>query len=382
MSYTTCCPACRTIFRIALDQLKLLDGWVRCGHCANVFNATLYLQPWETTQVKTQSAPLTVDVTSTQEGIGAWPTAASSNVDHSGSNPVNSTTGAFATPVAPGRIRIQDNFQADLMRFVGTRTASVVNPQADDSGKLRTSHRDTPLSGAQISRQQSTDASVDNLLPRTPHIPEGVETPSDQGDDAGYTAALTASAPSGDAKVATYSTTDEPNFLRQARRQAFWRSLPVRVMLLLFSLLLLVLLIAQWVVHDRDRLAASHPDLAPVLTQLCAPLGCQISPPQQIDAVVIDSAALVRRLANFYAFDVVLKNTAQMVVAMPALELTVTDIKDRVIARRVFLQREIPGAPAQLAPQSSLSLNLRLTLSNEGEDASTMAGYRALVFYP
>ncbi|MBU4518049.1 MAG: hypothetical protein KJ677_01455, partial [Gammaproteobacteria bacterium] len=47
MSFTTRCPACGTMFKVVPDQLKISDGWVRCGHCADVFDATLYLQTWE-----------------------------------------------------------------------------------------------------------------------------------------------------------------------------------------------------------------------------------------------------------------------------------------------------------------------------------------------
>ena len=46
MSFTTRCPACGTTFKIVADQLKISEGWVRCGHCADVFDATLYLEPW------------------------------------------------------------------------------------------------------------------------------------------------------------------------------------------------------------------------------------------------------------------------------------------------------------------------------------------------
>ncbi|HEX5738645.1 MAG TPA: zinc-ribbon domain-containing protein, partial [Hydrogenophaga sp.] len=46
MSYTTRCPACGTMFRVVPDQLKISDGWVRCGHCADVFDATLHLETW------------------------------------------------------------------------------------------------------------------------------------------------------------------------------------------------------------------------------------------------------------------------------------------------------------------------------------------------
>lgn len=40
----TCCPACRTCFRITEAQLAVAQGKVRCGKCKTVFNAKQHLQ--------------------------------------------------------------------------------------------------------------------------------------------------------------------------------------------------------------------------------------------------------------------------------------------------------------------------------------------------
>ena len=166
----------------------------------------------------------------------------------------------------------------------------------------------------------------------------------------------------------------------QARRQAFWHSPGVRAALLLLAVALAALLTAQWAVQERDQLAARHASLIPLLNLLCKPSGCVLQAPRDIDAVVIDSSTLVRRLGNFYSFDLVLKNSALTPVAMPALELSLTDAADTVIARRVFLAEELPGAPVVLPAQGTQAVSLRLSLAEGG--ASAMAGYRALVFYP
>lgn len=39
MSLATRCPHCNTIFKVVQDQLKVSEGWVRCGRCQEVFNA-------------------------------------------------------------------------------------------------------------------------------------------------------------------------------------------------------------------------------------------------------------------------------------------------------------------------------------------------------
>ncbi|NNU44023.1 zinc-ribbon domain-containing protein [Ramlibacter montanisoli] len=43
MSLITSCPSCGTMFRVVPDQLKISEGWVRCGHCSEVFDATAHL---------------------------------------------------------------------------------------------------------------------------------------------------------------------------------------------------------------------------------------------------------------------------------------------------------------------------------------------------
>ncbi|MEK9803730.1 MAG: zinc-ribbon domain-containing protein, partial [Curvibacter sp.] len=44
MSLITRCPACRTMFKVVPDQLKISEGWVRCGKCEEIFDARVSLQ--------------------------------------------------------------------------------------------------------------------------------------------------------------------------------------------------------------------------------------------------------------------------------------------------------------------------------------------------
>lgn len=47
MSQITRCPACTTMFKVVDEQLKAAQGWVRCGQCGDVFEASLHLMPVE-----------------------------------------------------------------------------------------------------------------------------------------------------------------------------------------------------------------------------------------------------------------------------------------------------------------------------------------------
>ncbi len=66
MSLITRCPACGTMFRVVPDQLKISEGWVRCGHCGEVFDATENLLP-EGRQAAAPMQPADADETELDE---------------------------------------------------------------------------------------------------------------------------------------------------------------------------------------------------------------------------------------------------------------------------------------------------------------------------
>ena len=371
MSFTTRCPACGTTFKIVPDQLKISDGWVRCGHCADVFDATLFLEG---------ETPLPAPV---PPQAGGWelepppppPVAATSGkvvIPGPTRRPADDSDGdwllrprvrtvppppvpASATPAAKG-----DVFTEELKQFAA---------QGKDTPVERPVEVDTPTDTALVANEPEVTEAVPEPKTPTASAPEPLDEPETPR------ASRPGAVPDDELPVLS-----EPSFVRQARRKAFWQSRGVRWSLMLMSLLLLLGLMTQWAVHERHALAARHPAMLPLLNALCEPVGCRIGPARSIESVSIDSSNLVRRLGNFYSFDLVLKNSAAMPVAVPALELSLTDVRDNVIARRVFLPEELPGAPEVLPARGQVSMSLRLSIADGG--VSSMTGYQALVFYP
>ncbi|PZO13590.1 MAG: hypothetical protein DCF26_16545 [Burkholderiales bacterium] len=328
MSFTTRCPACGTTFRIVADQLKISEGWVRCGHCADVFDATLYLEPW----VPGTPAPASPDRPTEPALPQAELTIAS---DPQEDELVTRPPALLPDDVQKAPPEDAD-FGTELQRFAAAKAVAEAAAAVADKAQRQVPTSKTPSGSVPL-----TDPDTDEVRVEPPAV---------------------------------------PGFVRQAQQRAFWQSPGVRAGLFLVVVLLGALLAGQWALHERDRLAAWEPRLLPLLQQACAPLGCTVGPVRNIDAILIDSSALVRRLGNFHSFDLVLKNTADMALALPALELSLTDTRDQVISRRVFLPEEWPDAPAVVPANSSLNVSFRLALS-VGE-ATPMAGYRALVFYP
>lgn len=46
MSWITRCPACSTTYKVVPDQLKIAQGWLRCGQCQQAFDSTGLVVNW------------------------------------------------------------------------------------------------------------------------------------------------------------------------------------------------------------------------------------------------------------------------------------------------------------------------------------------------
>lgn len=168
-------------------------------------------------------------------------------------------------------------------------------------------------------------------------------------------------------------------FLRRARREAFWRRPLVRGVLGLAVLLLSGLLVLQWALHERARLAAAEPGLRPVLQALCDVAGCDLAPLRRIESFVIESSAFNKTHGEGFQLALAVRNTGALPLGMPAAELSLTDSQDQAVLRRVFLPAEL-GAPPTLGPGAEWSATLPVRVA--GAASLRIAGYRVLVFYP
>lgn len=173
---------------------------------------------------------------------------------------------------------------------------------------------------------------------------------------------------------------EQVGFVRQAQRREGWQRPVVRWSLALLSVLLCLGLLLQWVLFERDRIAALRPDLRPALESLCRPLGCRVEPLRLVQALSIESTTLARRGNGRYALEVVVRNASVFELALPALELSLTDVGDQLLLRRVILPTELPAPPAAVPANDSLTLRVEVLIDGPVGDA--LAGYRTLVFYP
>ncbi len=304
----TRCPACGTMFRVVPDQLRVSEGWVRCGRCSEVFDASRSLTDIETGEPR--------------RGFGDPLGAAAPQPPPPQPAAAARPPEAYAPPPAH-RSAIERAFEESSF------AAALNEPIA------------APL----------------RVADQPPVAPPEPPEPRAEPDD-------------------------RPSFVRQAERAQRWQRPGVRVALVLVCLLGSVGLAAQAAYEWRDLAAARLPEARPLLEQACAALGCKVDAARAIDSLAVESSGLVRvERSSIYRLSVALRNRAGFEVALPALDITLTDSQGRVVARKVVQMSEMGMTQTTLAGGAELALQATLQAASTGAP-ETIVGYTIELFYP
>ena len=144
------------------------------------------------------------------------------------------------------------------------------------------------------------------------------------------------------------------------------------------AFVLLLGLVGQAAHQFRDLVAARMPALRPALNALCAAAGCSIEAVRRIEEVAVESSALTRvQGTDTFRLAVTLRNRSTMLIALPSIELSLTDSTGTVLARRSFNPREFRDASPRMQANSESALQLTLATGN-----SNVSGYTVEIFYP
>lgn len=331
MSLITRCPACETLFKVVPDQLRISEGWVRCGQCDEVFDASVHL-------VKDAPQPIALPA------VEPEPTPA----------PLTEMT--------------QDDMSAATSQFTDLDLDfSAMEVESSKTPKLVLDFGEaSAASDADDAVTDSPAPAVEPLDAERQKSEVTVEADSETGNIA---------------SDASNSSSADVSFLRAQSAPSVWRRPLIRAAMSALALGLLLTLAGQFVVHERNRLAAHEPRLTPWLLAFCAPLGCSLAPVQRIESVVIESSSFAKVRDETYRLSYTLRNSANIPLATPAVELTLTDALDQPVMRRVVLPAELDALPVTLEPGLAMPVTVTFFVKTDATSLR-MAGYRLLAFYP
>ena len=152
---------------------------------------------------------------------------------------------------------------------------------------------------------------------------------------------------------------------------------------LLGTILMLFALLAQATYFFRVEIAAYLPGSKPLLSSYCHLLKCTIPLPRKAELLSIESSDLEANSNNPNAIilNALLHNRANHVQAFPNLELSLTDVQDKLVARRTFAPvsylKDGEDEKTGLAPNRELTIKLHLDTAD-----LKPTGYKLFLFYP
>jgi predicted Zn finger-like uncharacterized protein len=335
VTFRTTCPQCASVFRLGADQFGAAQGWVQCSVCGAAFDArpSLLMEdgsplpPVEPESVATAPLPEATPsaVHETREAVpAATPT------------PSEETSAA-----APDAEDAEETAAAIAIHGIAQREASLDLPSIilidpdipvwDDTGPLPQVYPAPayPAATAEGAYPSPPTAAATPTLPAA-HIEYAAPMPG------------TARIPSAPRRIKPW----------------VWA---------MASALLMVLLLAQTTYFLRDTLVSRLPQTRPAFEQACAVFGCTLSLPKNLALLQIVGSDLQTEAGGRLKLVLTLGNRADHAQTWPVLLLTLTDQRNRPLARRSFAPSEYLGDAERIAtgipPRSEQPLSLPLTVN-------------------
>ncbi|MDE2441616.1 MAG: zinc-ribbon domain-containing protein [Betaproteobacteria bacterium] len=368
----TRCPECGTIFRVTSEQLRRKAGKVRCGHCQAVFNA---FDQWQSDNDETLvTAPVEesfAQQSPEENGEPEMPFVSLSGEPEPEPEP-ESFNSSETLPVSrdfeweeqpdPPVVAPEAEVDAEPEAVLDEATMPPLGIREDT---------DIP----EIVRFDAAETLVASPADRwgaEENRAETLEQSTLAAREAGLVAAreLVESSSYNRWAAGTLASDGRGVFDVESPKRTNWP-------FVLVSALLLIALVVQVLHYYRTEIVLRIPSVQPMYGLF----GVTIPLPRNSGLVSIETSDLQSDNARgLFVLQATLKNRAIYPQAWPALELSLTDTNDAVVARRVMYAAEYlpPGTTADTFPPNG-DVAIRLWIEAKDVGAS---GYRLYIFYP
>lgn len=352
MVMNTRCPQCGATFKVQAEQLRLRGGLVRCGNCAAVFDGYACLTSADEPLPRRQP-----------------PAVLRNRADmlrHSAQREQDGALDDDDEAMAPDRAREPAMFLPDG-----------APPSSAAPFVWRTRRVEAPAAGANL---QAADGEDSPILARMPEDGGFAPRPAD------------GIYPGRDPVAAPSPAFLDDDLLQRARlRRQLWGWACV---------LALLLAVGQGLLVYRTQLALAVPALRPALELLCQPLQCKVGYARRAERISIMSSSLQPPPAGSAGANesgrpdtgrpdtgrpdlilhVVLRNRYTQPQEWPALMLSLTDLSDTVVARRMLTAADyLPGGRQRGPLAAGEEVTLAVPLRTGGLSVN---GYQIDKFFP
>ena len=148
------------------------------------------------------------------------------------------------------------------------------------------------------------------------------------------------------------------------------------------AFILLLILIAQLVIFNRDHIAASNSWATPFLETVCSIANCKVSLPRDISSIKITHTSFEADPKNTsnIVVNIGLENDSDLVNAFPDIALSLTNDDDLIVTKKNFKPRAYLTGSNSIAtglrPHTELNVKLVIDVND-----TSVSGYKLATFY-
>jgi predicted Zn finger-like uncharacterized protein len=433
MLLATRCPFCETVFRLQPAQLALRRGLVRCGHCHEVFDASSSLfditAGGDFSTAKPVAAAAAIEALSgvrqkdpdfSAEGWNPWAPTPDAAIDnrllHNAGNvpltPVSTDAGvaltpgnaaepelpagAFATPLPPDDEPVLADAPLEPFAYqpeagppmeeppqVWHKTERHTEPAVDQTARVHGIPDNEPRFGAAGVGTAGVGAAGLGAA-AVGSAAFGAAAAAGTGGPGGSSSGGPApAAASGEPfSVNPVNEGDDPFPVMRETRPAEARRTGWAIAASVVGLLLVIALLAQLAWWQRETVQVYFPRSQTLYAKACAQLGCEVTPPHDIDGLQVEPSDL-RQIDGPHKLELKmpLHNRFNIALAYPAIELTLLDDQNNVAVRRVLWPQDYvpPGTPIAAGLPAHTTQTMIVHLDTGMAIASN---FRVQIFYP
>lgn len=369
------CPACTTRFQVTDGQLKIANGKVRCGSCLEVFNAELYRcddlsDPIE--EISTSSAGAADPLFDQVEVPDFIPPQHKTNTipdkryveeqprDEALVEQLNQTT-PLPDPAEP---EIESETVSTKLYESVEEDDSFTDYDLEKPVQELFQKIETAPSPQNEKKEEADSEAFDKIISETPSLTEHPELATEALDrsDSAPTSPLEPSFSTPHIQAATENTQPKPTNLpplesdpieaeKQLQERSPFTAIRSEPVMLntptqpsshslawgVLSLFALILLTAQYIWFERSTLA-HQPQLGFIYNELCKRVECNLQTPYSAEQIKTQQLVVQEhpRYQGALVVSLLLQNQASFQQTYPAIRLSFSDRKGKLISQRLF----------------------------------------------
>ncbi len=370
MSIITSCPHCKTTFSVASEILSKYKGFVRCASCSGVFNA---IENAIENKNNDETKPKQKDIKTVE------------NIEHIENTKIDESNNDVIPKNVKNNLKdsLEENDESILESYIATSSQpekkEKTNNTTNANANINISEKSIIKEDAKQENKKNNAMVAGNTMIESSSFIDRLRYV--------FTSKTPKTVKATNVDISHNKNKKLANVTELNKRLNDWgHAQKKRPLFMLGSIFLATALFLQILYWQKNNIANSIPSAAPILKLYAKLFGGHLAPLKVSNNPVVSFSDMQKDLsanANRYILNVGLQNRYSGEAAMPNLEVSLFDLNEQIITRRVFHpQLFLKPADWVRLEKYGLRENEELPVKLRFETNQVVSSFKVVVFYP